>query len=114
MKHPKIEYGIEITKPWSSEMYDHNDMVADLMKEQIENQVNIAEEEDDWDKLNELIMLCGGTRWASGHVTIGEIWESCLKELERVENYWLNEEYPDFVKKGLVRDIDLKFIGYGK
>ena len=27
-----IKYGIKITKPWSKEMYDHNDKVADIMK----------------------------------------------------------------------------------
>ena len=31
-KAPKIEYGIEITKPWSKAMYDHNDEVADAVR----------------------------------------------------------------------------------
>ena len=31
-KAKKIQYGIEITKPWSKEMYAHNDMVADAVK----------------------------------------------------------------------------------
>ena len=30
-----MNYGIEITKPWSKEMYDHNDMVSQLMKLEI-------------------------------------------------------------------------------
>ena len=28
-KQPKVEYGIEITKPWSKEMYDHNDKISE-------------------------------------------------------------------------------------
>ena len=32
-----IKYGIKITKPWSKEMYEHNDKVADMMKKNIEN-----------------------------------------------------------------------------
>ena len=31
-KSPEIKYGIEITKPWSKEMYDHNEKVAEEMK----------------------------------------------------------------------------------
>ena len=30
-----MEYGIEITRPWSSEMYEHNDKVMATMKEAI-------------------------------------------------------------------------------
>jgi hypothetical protein len=32
-KAPKFEYGIEITKPWSKAMYDHNDEVADTVRD---------------------------------------------------------------------------------
>ena len=31
-KAKKIQYGIEIVKPWSKAMYDHNDMVAEAVK----------------------------------------------------------------------------------
>ena len=39
-KEPTFAYGIEITKPFSKEMYDHNDMVAKEMKENILKQWN--------------------------------------------------------------------------
>lgn len=31
-KQPTYEYGIEITKPWSQEMYVHNDKVLEIAK----------------------------------------------------------------------------------
>ena len=31
-KAAKVEYGIEIVKPWSKAMYDHNDQVAEAVK----------------------------------------------------------------------------------
>ena len=34
-KEPTFAYGIEITKPFSKEMYDHNDMVAKEMRKNI-------------------------------------------------------------------------------
>lgn len=34
-KEAKVEYGITITKPWSKEMYDHNDQVAEIVKTKV-------------------------------------------------------------------------------
>ena len=34
-KEAKVEYGIAIVKPWSTEMYDHNEEVADKVRVQI-------------------------------------------------------------------------------
>jgi len=112
-KQPKFQNGIPITKPWNDDMYEYNDMVAELMKEQIEHQVNLAEKRNDWNTLNQLITLCGGMKHGEGY-TITELWEDCLKELKNVQNFWLNEEYPYAVSKGLVKDIKLNFVGYGK
>ena len=48
-KPNEIKYGIEITKPHSQEMYDHNDMVATEMKTNILNKWNelLKEFQDD-------------------------------------------------------------------
>jgi len=34
-KAPKIEYGMEIVKPWSKEMYNHNDKVATEIRDEV-------------------------------------------------------------------------------
>ena len=94
-------------------MYEYNDYVAEFMKMEIETQINKAEQNDDWDTLNELMVLCGGIKYGDGY-TLGELWEDCLNELQNVQNYWLNEEYPYYVKKGLVPPVTLNFIGYDK
>ena len=96
-----IKYGIKITKPWSKEMYEHNDKVADMMKKNIEK--SIVKHQNDFDKLNELMVLCGGIKYGDGY---------SIDELYNVQNYWLNEEYPYYVEKGLVEKVDLEFIGY--
>jgi len=41
-KEAKVEYGITITKPWSREMYDHNDALAELVKDTVLNMWNEA------------------------------------------------------------------------
>ena len=47
-KEIKTQYGIQIVKPWSKEMYDHNEMVAAavrvLVTQQWENAMNTFEE----------------------------------------------------------------------
>ena len=44
-KAKEIKYGIEITKPWSKEMYAHNEKVAENVKTQILNKWNEAMEQ---------------------------------------------------------------------
>jgi len=34
-KEAKVEFGIEIVKPWSTAMYDHNEALADVVKEKV-------------------------------------------------------------------------------
>ena len=44
-REKKVEFGIEITKPWSREMYDHNDAVAEAVKAKVLAMWNEAYEE---------------------------------------------------------------------
>ena len=100
----------KVTKPWSKEMYDWNDSVSDLMKAEIK--VQIESNKNDFDKLNELITLCGGIRCGDGFTT-EDVYNDCLMELENVQNYWLNEEWDYSVKKGIVTDcVNIEFVGY--
>ena len=59
-----IKYGIKITKPWSKEMYEHNDN-----KEYDEKKYrkSIVKHQNDFDKLNELMVLCGGIKYGDGY-----------------------------------------------
>ena len=102
----------EIKKPWSKEMYDYNDKVADIMKDEIQSQLESAYSSKNEDKINELVTLCGGIKFGDGY-EIEELYDECLKELENVQNYWLNEEWDWSVKQGIVTDcIKIDFVGY--
>ena len=81
------------------------------MKMEIEMKIN--KNSTNWDILNELMVLCGGIKYGDGY-DVEELYKDCLNELQNVQNYWLNEEFPYAVSQGLVNDIDLKFIGYDK
>lgn len=97
-------------KPWSNEMYDWNDKVADLMKAEI--LIQIESNKDDFDKLNGLVTLCGGIKFGDGY-SVEDVYEACIKEVENVQNYWLNEEWTWSVTQGIVTDcIRIDFVGY--
>jgi len=102
----------KVTKPWSKEMYEWNDFVASLMKGEIKVQIENAYKRKDWDKLNELITICGGVRYGSGF-DIDDLYEGCVNEVQNVPNYWLNDEWEYAVKKGIVNDcVKIGFVGY--
>ena len=101
----------QVTKPWSSEMYDYNDKVAELMKENILN--SIETNKNNWNTLNELMSLCGGIQYGSGY-TIEDLYKGCLKEIKMVENYWLDQEWDYAVSKGFVNDVLYRMVGYSK
>ena len=102
----------KVTKPWSKEMYEWNDFVATLMKREIKVQIENSYKNNDYDKLNQLITLCGGIKYGDGF-SIDDLYEGCLNEVEMVQNYWLNEEWDYAVKEGIVSDcVEINFIGY--
>jgi hypothetical protein len=41
-KEAKVEYGIQIVKPWSKAMYDHNDAVAEEVRDIVKGMWNKA------------------------------------------------------------------------
>ena len=69
-KKNEIKYGIEITKPFSKDMYSHNDMVAKEMKFNIK---------DAWH--NEAIKFMGDDQWPTEGKIVEIIWliGNCMK-----------------------------------
>jgi hypothetical protein len=41
-REKKVEFGIEITKPWSAEMYNHNEAVADVVRFKVKELLDAA------------------------------------------------------------------------
>lgn len=117
MANPKIlgtKYGITITKPWSKEMYDHNDAVAEQMKEAIFKALNSAYNRDDEEELRYISKAICSHGHGLGY-GLDEIHADACLELERVPNYWLNEWcWPDLLKRQLVDELSIGFVGYDK
>jgi len=115
--------GLTITRPWNMEMYNHNDKVAEVMKANAFNQLTELYEsfeftEDgemvgDEDTFREFVRLI--TIYGFGHgYEIDAIYERACVELERMENYLLNEQYEYMVNDGFCQKLDTKMVGYDK
>jgi threonine synthase len=122
-KEKKVVYGIEITKPWSSEMYDHNEMVAEavriLVTQRWENALNAFEEElgeefmsdTEWSVLATAEMkeiqraiTCYGFGYGYDVERVSRIVE---QELEDAPLYRLNE-----IAEELELDLKVGFVGF--
>jgi len=130
-KEKKVVYGIEITKPWSKEMYAHNEAVAEVVKatvhamwieayEELEEFVGaydddcdddeILFQDVDWDIATEKMVeiqkavTCYG--FGDGY-TIGEVADEVARELEMAPLYRLNEMAEDL---GL--ELEKEIIGF--
>ena len=102
-KTPIYDQGVLITKPWSNEMYDHNEKVADLMKEQIQAALDKCEAQynefldavdldADVGPFDENIVILGrslnGYAYGQGCDDFEYIHEDCIKGLDQVQNHW--------------------------
>jgi len=115
-KTPKIEYGIEITKPHSQEMYDHNDKVSKLMKSYIKSELIFAYRKSIGEIAHDGGMIAGEEQLRTiskyicfsgfGHgYELEDIYNETSKDLECMPNWQLDQEYDDMVNEGLVEQV---------
>lgn len=107
------QYGVTITRPFSKEMYAHNDKVIALMKENITKAINNRK----WstEELNEMTKsVTGYTYGIYGMSSREEIRKEMLEEVDRLQAWWLDQEYPTLVKKGFCKEIEFGIVGFKK
>jgi len=131
-KPAEVKYGIEITKPHSQEMYDHNDMVAAEMKANILNKwkelLTILEEADrfimhrEWTeehikndyglpeivKLQRLVCFSG---YGDGY-TFEDVDKEFRNELDMMQNYAIHQEYSYGCFEGLLPRTSFMMLGH--
>ena len=125
-KEAKVEFGIEIVKPWSTAMYAHNEALADVVKEKVHAlwvaaydaaEAEFVDEDDlgnefidmQWDGASsEMVEIQKAiTYYSYSNQSIGEVAEEVGTTLEDMPLYRLKE---------LVEELDIKldtgFIGF--
>ena len=123
-KEAKVEYGIEIVRPWSQAMYDHNDEVADVVRSEVKELLDAAVCSflEDFDSIDDALSLPWEDDASEDLVKIqtavtcygfgfGYTIESVL---ERVEQEL--EDAPYFRLKDMVEELGLElekgFVGF--
>jgi len=121
-KKKEIKYGIQITKPFSKDMYNHNDMVAKQMKFNIKdawhNEAIKFMGDDEWptesNKYNKIIDIQKAVMamgYGDGY-TINEVERDFYSELDNMSNWQLHENYSYMSFKGLVPRTRFMMVGF--
>ena len=125
-KEAKVEFGIEIVKPWSTAMYAHNETLAEVVKETVhqmwvdafeESNKDYRDEDElgnlycemDWGQASdEMVRIQKAiTYYSYSNQSIGEVADEVEETLE---------DMPLFQLKELVEELEIKldkgFIGF--
>jgi predicted transcriptional regulator len=125
-KEARVEFGITITKPWSKEMYDHNEEVAEIVKETVHQMWVDALKEaiEDYRDEDELGNLYSEMDWGQASDEMVRIQKAITyysysnQSIEEVadEVEETLEDMPLFQLKELVEELEIKldkgFIGF--
>jgi len=99
-KIPKIyKHNIEITKPWSREMYKYNQEVSSYMIKEIEFAINALSDLDTAKTLGKIVMSSG---YGYGF-TLESIKKDLLNNIDGIETWWLNEIWDDLIMANFVK-----------
>lgn len=105
------KYGVAITKPWSAEMYKHNEAVRETMIANITEGINKAYAAKDFDKLNIFSRALQGSRYGSGY-TLSDVYHELTEVAENAASWLLNQEYGYLVHLELVEPVEIELIGF--
>ena len=112
MKVTGTKYGIEITKPWNGKMYEHNDLVAKLIKIDLYNKLKEFYDNGDVKGMNKIASTLGPS-YGEGY-DIHSMYDSIYDDIVQSQNYTLNDELKWMVKDGLIKEPKYGFVGYDK
>jgi hypothetical protein len=125
-KEARVEFGITITRPWSKEMYAHNEDVAEVVKEKVHQMWVDALKEamEDYRDEDELGNLYSELDWGQASDEMERIQKAITyysysnQSIEEVadEVEETLEDMPLYQLKELVEELDIKldkgFIGF--
>ena len=119
------KYGIEITKPFSKEMYTHNDEVALEMKRNILSEIHLSYSQAMGDiaanggsdagekRLRKIGVAIEGSGYGHGY-ELDEIKDSIVNHLADIANWSIHQEYGYLCSEGIVPKLPMKMLGFDK
>ena len=104
MAIPKIyKYGIEITKPWSSEMYDFNDNLRAYYEDQIIEMINKLETPEQCQEIAKIVNPYG---YGAGLMHDVEYMQGDMINNVKLEgNWWIKDVVSELVAKEMIQPM---------
>ncbi len=124
-KAPTYQYGIEITKPFSKDMYSHNDTVAEEMKRNILSEIHLAYSQAMGDiaanggsdagekRLRKIVQTIEGYSYGDGY-ELDDIKNNGINTLANIANWSLHQEYGYLCSEEIVPKLRMKMLGFDK
>ena len=112
-KQPKVEYGIEITKPWSREMYDHNEELGEKFRIELTETLNRVVKLNDETELRKFSKAICYYGFGEGY-SYNDIVKQTQEDIETLANFQMNEDLDWYINNGYIQQPEKRFIGYGK
>ena len=124
-KTPTFRYGIEITKPFSKEMYEHNDAIALDMKRNILSEIHLSYSQAMGDiaanggsdagekRLRKIGQTIEGYGYGDGY-ELDNIKDGAINTLANMENWSLHQEYGYLCSEEIVPQLPMKMLGFDK
>ena len=110
-KTKQIIYGIEITKPFSTEMYNHNDTVATEMKANLKTILDKALKEENEDLIRKIILSFTGYGYGDGY-DLQDIYNDGIYTIHNAANWQMHEEYSYLCFENLVPRTRFMMVGF--
>ena len=97
------KFGIEITKPWSSEMYDFNDNIKAYYKDQI---LDLIETLDTSRRCQEIAKIVNPYGYGPGLEDDVEYMQDDMRgNIQNTGGYWIKEVIEELIKKGEIEPM---------
>lgn len=117
-KKTTTKYGLQITKPFSKAMYDHNDQCAQEMKKNILKAWNTELDKfhihDEWPMAGKIVDIQSAVQsigYGDGF-NMHTVDKEFCNELENMANWQLHENYSYMCFKGMVPRTTFMMVGF--
>ena len=122
-KKNEVKYGIEITKPHSKEMYDHNDAIAFEMVKNIMSEIHLSYSQAMGDiaanggsdagekRLRKIGSAIEGMGYGDGY-DLDDIKDGAINTLANIANWQLHEEYSYLCFENIVPRTRFMMVGF--
>lgn len=110
----EYDQGILITKPWSPEMYEHNEWVFGKRRAAVRVALFMALQSGDEDAVRIIAKAVCAVQHGMGY-DIPKIVDDTLNTLDHMAKHWMYENvWPDLLQAGLVEPTTYEFVGFRK